>query len=60
MADENWPMDTQVKTWLYGYIYIVPRVTTTDWLPVPPNALPAGQVVVVSPTGVFGPNGRVP
>ena len=58
--DEDWPPIDQVKTWVFGYFYIVPRVTTTDFLPIPPNALPTGQAVIVTPTGVYGPNGRVP
>lgn len=58
---EVWPPMNQVKTWLWGYIYVVPRVTTTDFLPVPPTAVEAGQVVVVTPQGwTVGPNGRVP
>jgi|KBSMisStandDraft_5_1062788.scaffolds.fasta_scaffold438969_3 hypothetical protein len=58
--DENWPPTDQVKTWLYGYFYIVPRVTSTDSLPIPPYALPSNTAVIVTPTGVYGPNGRVP
>lgn len=60
VPDEEWPPIDQVKTWVFGYFYIVPRVTATDWLPIPPNALPTGQAVIVTPTGVYGPNGRVP
>ena len=56
----EWPMVDQVKTWLYGYVYVVPRVTQTDYLPLPGNTIWTGATVVVSPTGVFGPNGRVP
>lgn len=55
---EDWLQD-QLKTWLYGYLYVVPRVTTTDWLPMP-RPLPTGTVVAVTPTGCYGPNGRVP
>jgi hypothetical protein len=58
---ELWPPTTQVKTWLWGKIYVVPRVTSTDWLPVPPDAIAPGTVVVVTPQGwTVGPNGRVP
>lgn len=57
VAPEDWLQD-QVKTWLYGRMYVVPRVTTTDWLP-PKGALPV-QSFIVMPTGLFGPNGRVP
>lgn len=60
VADEDWPMTDQVKTWLYGYFYCVPRVTTTDWLPMPSTAVSAGSTVIVTPTGTYGPNGRVP
>lgn len=59
VADEDWPMDDFVKTWLYGYFYVVPRVTTTDFLP-PTGALPSTVAVTVTPTGTYGPNGRVP
>ena len=59
VPEEEWPPIDQVKTWVYGYFYIVPRVTTTDWLPIP-GSIPTGQAVVVTPTGVYGPNGRVP
>jgi hypothetical protein len=60
--DEDWPMADQVKTWLYGNLHVVPRVTETDFLPVPsPAALPPGTAVVVTPAGwAVGPNGRVP
>ena len=59
--DEVWPPTDEVKTWLYGYVHIVPRLSRTDWLPVPPNAVWTGQAVVVTPEGwAVGPNGRVP
>lgn len=59
--DAEWPLTTQVRTWVYGYLYVVPRVSTTDYLPLPPNAYPNGTPVTISPTGVVvGPNGRVP
>lgn len=57
---EEWPPMDQVKTWLWGKIYVVPRVTATDWLP-PPAAVPQGTAVVVTPQGwAVGPNGRFP
>lgn len=58
VADEDW-LQTQVKTWLYGRVYIVPRVTQTDWLP-HNGIIPSQHAVIVTPTGVYGPNGRVP
>ena len=59
VPDEEWPPIDQVKTWVFGYLYVVPRVTATDWLPIP-GSVPSGQAVIVTPTGVYGPNGRVP
>jgi hypothetical protein len=57
---EVWPPVDQVKTWLWGKVYVVPRVTATDWLP-PPAAVPPSTAVVVTPQGwTVGPNGRVP
>lgn len=58
--DADWPPLTQLKTWLFGNIYIVPRVTDTGYLTAPPTAVMTGELVVVTPAGVFGPNGRVP
>lgn len=61
VPDEEWPPVDQVKTWVYGYLYVVPRSTSTDWLPVPDTAIHAGQNVVVQTAfGTVGPNGRVP
>ena len=60
---DPWPMEDQIKTWLYGWITVVPRVTETDQLPVPS---PGGMVAhydttVMGPGGMtVGPNGRVP
>jgi hypothetical protein len=55
-----WPPTDQVKTWLWGKVYVVPRVTATDWLP-PPATVPSSTAVVVTPQGwTVGPNGRVP
>ena len=55
-----WPPTDQVKTWLWGYVYVVPRVTSTDFLP-PDNAVAPSTAVVVTPQGwTVGPNGRVP
>jgi len=61
LGDGTWPLTDQLRTWLYGRIYIVPRVTTTDYLPLPPNAYPNGTPIVVTYAGgTAGPNGRVP
>lgn len=55
-----WPPTTQVKTWLWGKVYVVPRVTATDWLP-PPGAVPPFTPIGVTSQGWFvGPNGKVP
>ena len=63
---EPWPPTDQIRTWLYGEVTILPRVTSTDSLP----ALPEGGAVLnwwPGPVGlpdggffVVGPNGRVP
>ena len=58
-TEEPWPPTTQTKTWLYGYVYVAPRVTQTDWLPWPADSAPAGVPIAVTPT-FAGPNGRVP
>lgn len=56
----DWPPTTQVKTWLYGKIYVVPRLTSTDVLPLQ-GAVSNGSTLWVTPEGwVAGPNGRVP
>ena len=60
VAEEDWPMIDQVKTWLYGYMYVVPRTTETDHLPIPPNYYPAGPITVTPQGWTVGPNGRVP
>jgi hypothetical protein len=60
VAPEDWPMADQIKTWLFGYIYVVPRVTETDYLPLPPNAYPVGPIAVTPQGYTVGPNGRVP
>ena len=59
VADDKWPMTDQVKTWLYGLVYISPRLTNTDYLP--PNVVPPGGWVSITPTGpTWWPNGQVP
>ena len=56
---DPWPPTTTLRTWLYGVVTILPRVTETDSLPVP---ITGGGTTPMLPTGaVFvGPNGRVP
>lgn len=56
----DWPPTDMLKTWLFGHFHIVPRVTSTDHLPIPATAVQAGSLVIVTPAGLFGPNGRVP
>jgi hypothetical protein len=64
--DDVWPPADQIRTWLYGEVSILPRVTSTDALPVPNVMAPgwsgpgAGVVVANSQGFVVGPNGRVP
>jgi hypothetical protein len=56
----DWPPTTQVKTWLYGKLYVVPRLSSTDTLP-PKSTVTNGQTILMTPEGwVAGPNGRVP
>lgn len=65
-ADEPWPPTDQIRTWLYGEVTILPRVTSTDSLPVPDAMAPGWSgptgVTAVNYYGGFavGPNGRVP
>ena len=59
---EPWPPTDQIRTWLYGVVTIVPRVTETDFLPPPPVAISGGGgggQFALTPFFV-GPNGRVP
>ena len=59
----DWPPPDAVRTWLYGQCSIVPRTSSTDFLPTPPTALPPGGAVPAAITQggwVVGPNGRVP
>lgn len=59
--DTQWPPTEQVKTWLYGRLYVVPRLNSTDTLPIPAGAIGNGSVLWVTPQGwTAGPNGRVP
>ena len=55
----EWPPEDGIRTWLYGEVKILPRVTSTDSLPVPP-VLPPGGPVVQGVAVFAGPNGRVP
>lgn len=59
---EPWPPTDQIRTWLYGDVTIIPRVTSTDALPVPVDTGDGGgggQVLVFNHPFV-GPNGQVP
>jgi hypothetical protein len=63
-----WPPTDQIRTWLYGEVTILPRVTSTDALPMSDSGVVVTPVwygpaaILASPDGnyVVGPNGRVP
>ncbi len=56
VAIEDWPPTTQLKTWMYGNVTVVPRTNDTDYLPgVQPAPVP--ETVIISK---YGFNGRVP
>ena len=55
----DWPPADGIRTWLYGEVKILPRVTSTDSLPLQP-ALPVGGTVQGTTWFFAGPNGRVP
>lgn len=62
---EPWPPTDQIRTWLYGEVTIIPRVTETDILPagglvVDPVTTWLGPVAAPYGNFVVGPNGRVP
>ena len=57
VSDEMWPPTTQLKTWMYGNVTVVPRTNDTDVLP------PQTPWTVTTPEFIissYGPNGRVP
>lgn len=56
---EPWPPTDKIRTWLHGEVTILPRVTSTDFLPAVPVIAGSGEVMVYSVPFV-GPNGRVP
>ena len=56
---EPWPPTDRLRTWLYGQVTVLPRVTSTDALPVPVDE-GGGPVQVVYSGAFAGPNGRVP
>lgn len=59
----DWPPPDVVRTWLYGQARIVPRTTSTDYLPTPAAVAPGGPAQPAALTNggwVVGPNGRVP
>jgi hypothetical protein len=60
---EDWPPPDQLRTWLWGRCYIVPRVSATDMLPVgqiPPLDGGNQPAAITAQGWVVGPNGRVP
>lgn len=58
-AEQTWPPQTALRTWLYGLCTIQGRTTDTDVLPDPPVVLPP-PYPAVAPISSYGPNGRVP
>jgi hypothetical protein len=59
----DWPPPDALRTWLYGRCYIVPRISTTDVLPVediPPIYGGYTPPAITVQGWVVGPNGRVP
>jgi hypothetical protein len=57
---EPWPPTDQIRTWLYGLVTILPRITSTDFLPPPTEITDGGGEQVVMAGYFVGPNGRVP
>lgn len=57
-APEPWPPADQIRTWLYGEVSILPRVTSTDILD--DDLVSVGGGGAVQMTYFVGPNGRVP
>ena len=58
---EPWPPEDQIRTWLYGNVTILPRVTSTDFLPEITEGGGAGVTVSPQQQWIFvGPNGLVP
>ena len=58
---EPWPPIDQVRTWLYGIVTILPRVTSTDFLPADDRRRRRRRRRSTVFGGPFvGPNGRVP
>ena len=56
--DANWPPTTQLKTWVYGNVTVVPRTNDTDTLPIQPVVTdPVPFPYVISS---YGFNGRNP
>ena len=56
---DPWPPTDQIRTWLYGVVTIIPRVTSTDFLPEITEG--GGAVVTAGQQWNFvGPNGLVP
>lgn len=57
---EPWPPTDQIRTWLYGAVTILPRVTSTDVLPALPEGGGGGTVTPQQQWLFVGPNGLVP
>lgn len=58
VAPEDWPPPDALRTWLWGRAFILPRGTSTDYLPA---EIESGTPPAVTTGGWFvGPNGRVP
>jgi hypothetical protein len=55
---EPWPTTDQIRTWIYGTVTILPRVTSTDFLP--PVVVDDGSGSTTVMPYFVGPNGRVP
>lgn len=63
VAAAEWPPPDELRTWLHGRCYIVPRTSSTDALPVdqiPPTDTGYMPPAITVQGWVVGPNGRVP
>ena len=63
IAPEPWPPTDQIRTWLFGEVTILPRVTSTDVLdtdPLPVVPVVPGATINLGILPFAGPNGRVP
>jgi hypothetical protein len=60
IAPEPWPPTDQIRTWIYGMVTILPRVTATDILNDDLPEIDDGSGSLVQMNFFVGPNGRVP